>query len=468
MGASRIPESIQDPLAFKVTLDNGRVRVEPEAGPLPKKKRNKPLLEKAGSVTIPIYKTRWTQKRTRRTYTTHIIVWKDLTGEHREKHSNLETARRRAQQIAKDIANGEISMVNFSQDDRAKYKLICDTARATGLSPEILVAKFAEMHSRCLPGLTVEQLFDIGLRNAPAGVIHKTCPDIYKELIPAREKDGASRNTVDDLRSRLKKFVGHFTGPLSSVTAKEINEWLRKLPVSRRTRNNYRGNIVDLYRFARSQGYISKNWAVLEDVVRVKNEPVVIEIFTPEEMTAVLAARRAIEDRGKTPNTLIPYLAIGAFGGVRHEEMSAAEGLPVLDWRQVNFETKEIRVLPEVARKIGHDRILPMQPNLVAWLEPYAKPNGPICRVANVSNLFARIAEEAGIKWKDNGLRKSFISYRLAITENIGKVAQEAGTSPDRINHNYKATIPAREAQRWFNIWPTTAEILQTRFAGFG
>lgn len=428
------------------------------------RKRKKPLEVKAGAVTVKVYRTTWRDKKRRRIYASHVVSYFDQVGRHRHKFADRSLAEACAQDCATALINGEISSKTLSREDLALIKL------AKELSIGLLELREYHEAKQTLEGtgLSVGGATSFAARLHPKGLPPKSIPVIKEEMIVAREKDGASRNSLDDWESRLGRFAKDFTCPVLDVTAEHLNAWLRKLPVAKRTRNNYRGNLVDFYRFAKERGYVPKTWSVLDEVPRVKNEQVVIEVFTPEEITKLFAARANIEEQskiGRPGKTMIPYMAIGAFAGLRHEEMSSP-GLPVLDWRAVDFEKEEIWVPADVARKIGHDRIVPMQPNLVAWLKPYAKRNGPICEIANTTNALARAAAAAGIAWKSNGLRKSFISYRLAITDNIGQVAREAGTSPDRIRHNYQKTQPKREAKRWFETWPTAAEILQLPLFG--
>ena len=50
-------------------------------------------------------------------------------------------------------------------------------------------------------------------------------------------------------------------------------------------------------------------------------------------------------------------------------------------------------------------------------------------------------AKEAGVEWKHNALRHSFISYRVADIKNVDEVALEAGNSPDIIFQHYRACL---------------------------
>ena len=67
-------------------------------------------------------------------------------------------------------------------------------------------------------------------------------------------------------------------------------------------------------------------------------------------------------------------------------------------------------------------------------------------------------ATEAGrreeFKWKHNGLRHSFISYRVAVIKNVAQVALEAGNSPAMIFSNYRELVTPQDAKAWFAIVP--------------
>lgn len=413
-----------------------------------------------GSVTVRIYGIFATGPFT--------ISWRECSGGRRNRtmRALIADAIAFAETKATALANHETARLRYSETEMAEYQLAKDAMLAAGIIEPLplFVSRAAEAWKQLPAGVTWQNMSDFWKNTHPATNRNRSLQDILDSMLSARARDGSSRNTLDDWESRLPKFAAHFKDrPMVSITADEITAWLRALPVSRRTRNNYRGNICDFYRYGREAGDIPKNWNPLDEVPKVKNEAVRIEVFTPEETIKLFAARVAIEAGNRRAKNLIPFMAFSFFGGVRHEEM-CAPGRPVLDWREIDLEKSEAHILPEVARKIGHDRILPLQPNLVAWIKPHAKPSGPICDIENVTNALLDTAARAGIKWKDNGGRKTFISSRLALTKNIGTVATEAGTSPDRIRHNYKKTLPDREAVKHFNIFPTNSEVLQVNF----
>jgi len=52
---------------------------------------------------------------------------------------------------------------------------------------------------------------------------------------------------------------------------------------------------------------------------------------------------------------------------------------------------------------------------------------GPIAPYANMSKQILWLAEDAGLTWKHNGLRHSFVSYRMAVLKNENAIAIEPG-----------------------------------------
>ena len=54
--------------------------------------------------------------------------------------------------------------------------------------------------------------------------------------------------------------------------------------------------------------------------------------------------------------------------------------------------------------------------------------------------------------WPPDVLRHSFCSYRLAETQNLGQVAEEAGNSPEIIRRHYRRPLLKKRAKEYFSI----------------
>ena len=59
-------------------------------------------------------------------------------------------------------------------------------------------------------------------------------------------------------------------------------------------------------------------------------------------------------------------------------------------------------------------------------------------------------------KWKQNGLRHSYASYRLAVMEDVSKLSLELGNSPQKVFSNYRKVVTKSRENRWFGVLPET------------
>jgi integrase len=171
-------------------------------------------------------------------------------------------------------------------------------------------------------------------------------------------------------------------------------------------------------------------------MVRYKETKAPVSIFTPDNIGSLLA---------KADDNLKPFLAIGALAGLRMAELQR------LDWSEVDLDRGFITVAAHKA-KTRQRRLVPIADNLKLWLRPYVKPSGPICLHQRPQMAVARLCE--GFKWEANGLRHSYISYRLAILHDTARVALEAGNSPEVIFAHYRELVTPEEAEAWFNVRP--------------
>lgn len=111
---------------------------------------------------------------------------------------------------------------------------------------------------------------------------------------------------------------------------------------------------------------------------------------------------------------------------------------------------------------------MPISENCAVWLERYAKPSGPVINLSRADKqLFLYLAGKSGVPWKHNGLRHSFISYRLAVVKDVGQVSLEAGNSPQMVFKHYRQLVRESEANEWFAIEPSkqTGNIVTLKIA---
>jgi integrase len=268
-----------------------------------------------------------------------------------------------------------------------------------------------------------------------------TFAELAAEVLEAKRKDGRAPMYLADLRKRLTRFCQDFGNrPIASVTVEEVDNWLRDLPLSPKSRANYRANIGVMFSYAAQRRIIDFNPIAFTARPKLPDNPP--EIFAVDELRGLLeAASRAVPD-------VLPMLAIGAFAGVRDAEVKR------LDWYEVDLVRGHIEIKGAKA-KSARRRIIPIQPNLAAWLRPYSDLEGRLVPVGARKKL-DRVRKEAGLMgWPQNGLRHSFASYRLAATHDAPRVASELGhTSPQMLYSTYRELVLTEEAERYWNIKP--------------
>jgi integrase len=205
-----------------------------------------------------------------------------------------------------------------------------------------------------------------------------------------------------------------------------------------------------LFRLAQRQHYYPREIDPFDGIEFDYDDDSEIEIFAPDELSRLLRVARP---------ELVPFLAIGAFAGLRHAEIAR------LDWSDIKADHIEVK---KGKSKTRSRRLVPIQPNLQAWLASYRQRGGPVVPFASMSKQLVWLAEDTKqegdrqngkaaippLEWKHNAPRHSFISYRMAVLKDENAVALEAGNSPQMIFANYRELVTEDVAKIWFAIEP--------------
>ena len=257
-------------------------------------------------------------------------------------------------------------------------------------------------------------------------------------FMAAKTQDGASERYLKDLRNRLGIFEEDFgAANVGEISSNQIDDWLRSLKGAAQTRNNYRTILRTLFEYAVSRDYVKEN--VVAKLAKAKVVRGAPAIFTPVQMQTVLE---------KAPRDFIPYLAIGAFAGLRSAEIER------LDWSEIDLADKLIHIKAEKS-KSAQRRLVTISKNLLAWLAPYSRKKGPVADPQRVRVARDKTCEAAKIDWPSNVLRHSFASYHLAYHQNAAATAAELGhTSPAMLYQHYRELVKPDAAVQWWNVSP--------------
>jgi integrase len=263
--------------------------------------------------------------------------------------------------------------------------------------------------------------------------------DIVHELLAEKEADGLSERYIQTIRSHLLRFAASFQDSIQSITAPEMEKWLRTQSIGPRARNNIRSSLVCLFNFARKQGYLAKGEPTeADEVAKAKDRGGKIGILKPDELARLLTT---------APERIALFFALGAFTGMRSSEILR------LDWLDLNFERCFITVAPEKA-KTATRRLVPISSNLIEWLASYRGRSGSVFTSRRDADRAIAFAKNSRIDWPNNALRHSYATYRLAVTADAARVALEMGNSPQKLMRNYRELADEEEAAAWFSILP--------------
>lgn len=402
------------------------------------KKGGGPETVRCGSVVVKIYNR--DKRKDGKTYTVYEVA--DYTGGPRRMRSFNDHAKARscAQDIARRLAAGESTMAGMRNTDAASYARALELLKPSGAALEVACGVYSKA-CEVLGGDRIAEACEFFMRHGASQIKPRLVGDVCDELLAVKERRTetgrpASAVYLKHLRVRLNKVRAAFAVNIGSITTADLQSWFDSMRVAPETLRSMHKAVHTLMSFAESRGYIHKGSNPMRGTEPVRGGTVgAIGIITVDEMKRLLAT---------APAGLVPFLAIGAFAGLRVSEIERIE------WKDIDLDGGWIVVAADRA-KTAQRRLVPIQPNLSAWLNLH-KGKGPVADPLEKRNML----EKWGERWPMNGLRHSYISYRLACVQDVGKVALEAGNSPTKIFSNYRELVKPDAGAAWFDIHPAT------------
>lgn len=383
------------------------------------------------------------------------ITWRSVAGGKRirETFGSRAAAITRADAIALAVHNGQADALVLTPNDRADYQAALATLAPLGIPLHAAVAEYAAAR-KAIGAHTLTEAANFFARGHAE---RRTCPDtaqIVRELTASlrnRRHRPVTPKTLGPLLTRLAACARAFPSlPDASPTA--LAQWLDSLtthrgqPIAAKTRDHFRDALRQLYTFAQARGYLAPGRTPASDLERVW-QPAGVETYSPAELRAILAT---------APKAWIPFIALGAFAGLRTSEIYR------LRWEHFRWEEEFIALSAHVAAKTFRPRHVPILPALTAWLAPYRRTFGSLYPQPTLDKfesaldrLTAYLREHIeGFRWKQNALRHSYVSHRLAATQNPQIVRMEAGHTEAMQQRHYNDPKTPREAAAYFAILP--------------
>lgn len=388
-----------------------------------------PVFEaRSGSTKVPVYTSKT------RTCETFVVSWYDGSKRARKSFSDLEEAKRHAKRVAEELAKKGTATYALTSSDKLVFLRALELLRPYGKELDVAISEYVEA-LKALNGLPLVQSCKEYARIGPKTSESPSVETIVTEFLLVKNSAGRSERHVNDLKSRLGAFAKVFRCPLSSVNVSDVESWVTRMKASHRTKANHLGAVTNLIRFAERRGYLGKGTLDLSTIERGESHGEV-GIFTPYQLRALLHHARP---------EIVPYIAIGAFAGLRSAELAR------LDWAEVGRTEIEIKSKKSKTRS---RRMVPILPVLEEWIRPHRQTSGKVCTLLKPWTSLRAAANRAGFEWSPNALRHSFGTYRLAITKNELQTALEMGNSPAMVFRHYRSLVTDDKAGEWFATLP--------------
>ena len=401
-----------------------------------KKKPKRPSVicygKDAGEIRI------YTLRRKADGYTSYQCAWYSLGARATKVFAELAAAKTFAQQKTVELMNGRPVSIEASFREIEILRGCEGRVAELGVTLTAAIEEWAAAR-RVLRGLGMLDAAR-AYANSHTGIKSITLAAAADLFVASREAAQLSDTYIKGLRCYFKSLKRQF-GPclIADLTTQQLDGVLQQARLGVVTKNNMRRTLVTLFKWARNQGYLQADRKTAAERAMTFNEPgTAPAIFTPEELTRIIAV---------CPENLLPHIVIGAFAGIRSAEIARLEWADVL-WEQGYIEIKARKA------KTKARRLVPLLPNLRAWLEPHRGRAGLICHLPNTSVRLNYVGDKAGFGWRQNALRHSFASYRLAQVQDAAKVALEMGNSPEKLFRHYRELVTPSAAETWFSIFP--------------
>jgi integrase len=374
-------------------------------------------------------------------YDQFTLAWKEGGSRRTRCFSCMDEAKMVGQQVTVRLINGFSDTCEATRRDLDILRHCERTATEVGVTLAAAIEEWASAR-RTAGSIPLSDAVRFYAANRADLFPTRSNVQAAAEFSVSLKRKGVSDIYVRNATASLKRFTDAVSGNIADVTVTDINRFLdglKKLgPVSK---NGIRRNIVTLFVFAKKQGYLHPDRKTAAEQTESFKEPETeIKIFTPEEMESLLLTAHA---------RILPLIAIGGFAGIRSAEVAR------LEWQDIKWDRGHIEIAGKKAKTAAR-RLVPLSDNLKAWLAPWRGETGPILTITDASGALGDTAVKAKIPggWRQNALRHSYISYRVALTGDVARTSLEAGNSPRMIFRHYREIVDGEAAKAWWSIHP--------------
>jgi len=398
----------------------------------------KPIEFRKGSFTAKIYHR--TKAVRGRTYDHYCLSFYGPTGRTQREFGSLAKARVAGEIAAQAFRLGTPDAVAFSPEERARFQHAEEILKPLGKDVYSAALEYVAAVAKMPLGATLADAVAHYVKINPTALETVAVAFAVEAYLEESSRNHDSAPTMSCKRSLFQRLAVSFTGLVSSISAPLLESWIGSGEPENSTRINRISVLATFFRFARSKKWISA--AHLDEVLAIPKPRAeikeTVEIYTVADIEKVLRVAKG---------SCLAALALGGFAGLRITEIVK------LDWKQIRFDQGIIEVKARNA-KTRQRRLVPISENLRAWLEPLKQSEGPIVLQKELNFELVENFKAAGVKKLQNGLRHSYISYRVALTGDIPRTSLECGNSPSIIQKFYLELVTKPQGIAWFSVVP--------------
>ena len=252
------------------------------------------------------------------------------------------------------------------------------------------------------------------------------------------------KRTIQDLKSFSFQISSDFKGVLiTEATRLIVSDKISKLrkkdggELSQQSRKNYLTKLKQFF-----------NWCVSEELIQTN--PIALEKVRVEQSIPTAYSIQDIElilnhIQNGVYSSLIPYVCIGLFAGLRPTETER------IGWDNVHFDNDIISIEPNQT-KIKRSRHAQLNPTLKLWLKNCDKSVN--IKPPNFLRFFKLFKSTLGIKWIPDGLRHTYATYWLPINNKKDLLANYMGNSRSVIDKHYLKPALKSDALKYWAFQP--------------
>ena len=240
---------------------------------------------KRGSVSVTIYKT------PSKGYPLYVLAYYQDDRRKREYNADYQLLLKRANEVLDDlIAARPVEAGALNSVERSEFLRAKAIVAKINQPLDIVARHYMEAVKILGNDLVIEAAREYAKRH-PVKLPPIKIADLVTEFLEEKKKQGRSERHLETLKSHCKRFGDAVCMNIGSVTTADVDLFLNGLEIGARTRDNIVNSINTLFEYAKRKRYLPSDHDELSRVARLDNDhdgP--IEIYTPEEMKALLAA----------------------------------------------------------------------------------------------------------------------------------------------------------------------------------